>query len=155
MRSDEVAGLKKFKFQLAALLKVTKMKKEQAEIAFAEAVQNLEIQRKALADFEAELKQGMEDYYYLQNDKITVDRLMSYGTYFDRMRKQIASQEEVIVVAEERRTACLELLKATMNKLKSIEQLKEKRFAEFKSQQLFEEQKELDEIGLQLYTRVR
>ena len=40
-----------------------------------------------------------------------------------------------------------------MNKLKSIEQLREKRLQQYKDAVLFEEQKMLDEIGLQLYMR--
>ena len=34
-----------------------------------------------------------------------------------------------------------------------LEQLKEKRLKEFKAEQLIEEQKELDEIGLQIHAR--
>ena len=34
--------MKKFRFQLETLLKVTRMKKEKAEVAFAEAVRKLE-----------------------------------------------------------------------------------------------------------------
>ena len=40
-----------------------------------------------------------------------------------------------------------------MNKLKSIEQLKAKRLQQYKEEALLEEQKLLDEIGLQLYMR--
>ena len=42
-----------------------------------------------------------------------------------------------------------------MSALKSIEKLKEKRFAEYKAEALQEEQKMLDEIGLQLTMRNR
>jgi|GEM_PF-3622158 len=34
--------MKKFRFQLETLLKVTRMKKEEAEVAFAEAVRRLD-----------------------------------------------------------------------------------------------------------------
>ena len=40
-----------------------------------------------------------------------------------------------------------------MNELKSIEQLKEKRRREYIEEMLAEEQKMLDEIGLNLYMR--
>ena len=40
-----------------------------------------------------------------------------------------------------------------MTYLKSIEQLKEKRWREYNEELLFEEQKMLDEIGLQLHMR--
>jgi len=49
----------------------------------------------------------------------------------------------------------LKELMEVMSYLKSIEQLKEKRFQEYKEQALFEEQKMLDEIGLQLAMRAR
>ena len=42
---------------------------------------------------------------------------------------------------------------AVMNKLKSIEQLKEKRLQQYMAEALQEEQKQLDEIGGQLYFR--
>ena len=42
-----------------------------------------------------------------------------------------------------------------MRSLKSIERLKEKRLAEYKEEALREEQKMLDEIGLQLTARNR
>ena len=44
-------------------------------------------------------------------------------------------------------------LVAVMNKLKSIEQLKEKRLQQYMAEALQEEQKQLDEIGGQLYFR--
>ena len=45
------------------------------------------------------------------------------------------------------------MLLQLMNKLKSIEQLKAKRLQQYKDEALLEEQKLLDEIGLQLYMR--
>lgn len=146
--------MKKFVFQLAALLKVTKMRKEQAEVKFAEATQFTNLQKKMMCQFQAELQQGLNDYYHLAMEKVTVDRLISYSSYFDRMKKQIEQQREIVREAEKKQAECLDLLRIAMNKLKSIEQLKEKRFAEFREEQLFEEQKELDEIGLQVYTRM-
>ena len=44
---------------------------------------------------------------------------------------------------------------AVMNKLKSIEQLREKRLQQYMSEALQEEQKQLDEIGGQLFFRNR
>ena len=44
---------------------------------------------------------------------------------------------------------------AVMNKLKSIEQLREKRLQQYMNEALQEEQKQLDEIGGQLFFRNR
>lgn len=146
--------MKKFKFRLEAVLKVAEIKKEQTEIAFAEATNALLAEQEKLKSYENELAQAMEDYYKIENKKITIELLTSYNTYFFRLRMQIQSQQTVILEAEKKRQACLEEFRAALNRLKSIEKLKQRRFAEFQEQELAEEQKMLDEIGLQIYTRV-
>ena len=55
--------------------------------------------------------------------------------------------------AQDTRQKRMRELVAIMNKLKSIEQLKEKRLREYMAELLYEEQKMLDEIGGQLYFR--
>jgi len=146
--------LKKFRFRLATVLKVSQIKKEQAEINFAEATNFLLQQMQSLAECENELSQGMQNYYNMENQSVTIDKLTSYGTYFDRMRNQIQRQQQAIVDAEENKREKLEILQVAMSKLKTIEQLRDKRFEEYQKEQIFEEQKELDEIGLQIYTRM-
>ena len=54
---------------------------------------------------------------------------------------------------KKKRQERLDEFQEALNKLKTIEQLKEKRLKEFKAEQLIEEQKELDEIGLQIHAR--
>ncbi len=147
--------MKKFKFRLAAVLKVAQIKKEQAEIAFAKATNLLMQEQETLKSFELELAEGLKSYSEIENKKITIDLLTSYNTYFFRLRMQIENQQHVILEAEKARLECLETFKIALNKLKSIEQLKAKRFEEFKNEQLIEEQKELDEIGLQIHTRAK
>ncbi|MBP2629404.1 MAG: flagellar export protein FliJ [Firmicutes bacterium] len=146
--------MKKFRFRLATVLKVSQIKKEQAEINFAEATNFLLQQMQSLAECENELSQGMQNYYNMENQSVTIDKLTSYGTYFDRMRNQIQRQQQAIVDAEENKREKLEILQVAMSKLKTIEQLRDKRFEEYQKEQIFEEQKELDEIGLQIYTRM-
>ena len=146
--------MKKFRFRLATVLKVSQIKKEQAEIDFATASNFLLNQQQLLADFENELSQEMQNYYSMANQRVTIEKLTSYGSYFDRMRNQIQRQQQTIVEAEANRKEKLELLQMAMSKLKTIEQLRDKCFEDFQKEQLLEEQKELDEIGLQIYTRM-
>ncbi len=61
----------------------------------------------------------------------------------------------MILQANAVRQKALKVLMEQMSALKSIEKLKEKRFAEYKAEALQEEQKMLDEIGLQLTMRNR
>jgi flagellar FliJ protein len=146
--------MKKFKFKLDALLKVTKMKKDQAEISFAEAVQQLKERKLFMAKLQEEMSQGLSDYNRLtEGAKITVGTLMTYNSFFAWKREQIELQDQAILDSKAMRSKRLKELMELRNRLKAIEQLRQKRLEEFKQQQLFEEQKELDEIGLQIYTR--
>ena len=138
--------MKKFKFRLTAVLKVAQIKKERAEIAFAEATNALIKEKESLKIFELELEAGLKSYEEIENQKITIGLLTSYNTYFFRLRTQIEQQKHVINEAEKKRQERLDEFQEALNKLKTIEQLKEKRLEEFKAEQLIEEQKEL-EIG--------
>ena len=145
--------MKKFKFRFSAVLKVAQIKKERAEIAFAEATNALIKEKESLKVFELELEAGLKSYEEIENQKITIGLLTSYNTYFFRLRTQIEQQKHVINEAEKKRQERLDEFQEALNKLKTIEQLKEKRLKEFKAEQLIEEQKELDEIGLQIHAR--
>ena len=149
--------MKKFKFQLETLLKVTRMKKEKAEVAFAEAVRRLEEARAHQRQLLEEMAQGQRDYEELSKTgtRIKIGRLMSFKRVFGWKRQQIEDQQQVILLANAERQKRLRLLMEQMSALKSIEKLREKRLEEYKAEALREEQKMLDEIGLQLTMRNR
>ena len=149
--------MKKFKFQLETLLKVTRMKKEEAEVAFAKAVRTLEEARTYQRQLLEEMQQGQLDYENLSKEgtRIKIGTLMSFNQFFGWKRQQIEDQQQVILQANAERQKRLKVLMEQMSALKSIEKLKEKRLAEYKAEVLQEEQKMLDEIGLQLTMRNR
>ncbi len=113
--------MKKFKFQLETLLKVTKRKKDDAEQQFAESSRKLEEYRAQLQVLMRELSEGQAEFAEKTSagKTITVDVIMMYNQFFNWKRHQI----------------------------------EEKRLNEYNAELLFEEQKMLDEIGLQLSMR--
>ena len=149
--------MKKFRFQLETLLKVTRMKKEEAEVAFAEAVRRLDEARACQRRLLEEMTQGQRDYEELSKEgtRIKIGRLMSFNQFFGWKRQQIEDQQQVILRANAVRQKALKVLMEQMSALKSIEKLREKRLAEYKAEALREEQKMLDENGLQLTMRNR
>ena len=149
--------MKKFRFQLETLLKVTRMKKEEAEVAFAKAVRALEEERAYQRQLLEEMAQGQRDYEKISKEgtHIKIGRLMSFNQFFGWKRQQIEDQQQVILRANAVRQKALKVLMEQMSALKSIEKLREKRLAEYKAEALQEEQKMLDEIGLQLTMRNR
>ena len=147
--------MKKFKFQLETLLKVTKRKKDDAEMQFAEASRYLEECRAKLQELLREMKEIQEEFAALTSEgkTITIGRIMIYNQLFNWKRTQIEQQQQVILKATQDKQQKLKALMKLMTYLKSIEQLKEKRLSEYNAQVLSEEQKTLDEIGLQLSMR--
>lgn len=146
--------MKKFKFQLEAVLKVTKLKKERAEIAFAEAVDFLYKQQELLKKQQSELADAYNEYNKIAlSGKVNVSMLSMYSSYFDFLKKSIQKQEQTVNEAEQAKQAKLQELQYEMSRLESIEKLKEKRKQEYWADVMAEEQKSLDEIGLQIYVR--
>lgn len=147
--------MKKFKFQLETLLKVTRMKKEDAEVAFAEASRKLEEAREGMNTLLAEMQQGQHDYEALSKEgtRVTIGKLMAFNSFFAWKREQIEMQQNILLQLRGEKQKKLKALMDIMSYLKSIEQLKEKRLQEYQAEALAEEQKMLDEIGLQLTMR--
>ena len=147
--------MKKFKFQLETLLKVTKRKKDDAEMKFAEASRYLEECRAKLQTLMRELQEVQEEFLESTGvgRTISIGRIVMYNQFIDWKRKQIEQQQQVVLKATQEKQQKLKILMKILTYLKSIEQLKEKRFNEYKAEMLAEEQKTLDEIGLQLAMR--
>lgn len=145
--------MKKFKFSLAAVFKVTKIRKEQAEAKFGEAVQYLAEQRRIMDELINNYEKSLDDYRERQSRKLTVYILIEYSNYLEQLKQRMQQQQQVIAEAEQVKDERLAVLRAAMNKLKAIQKLYDKRWADFMAAELTEEQKQIDEIGLQLYGR--
>ena len=115
--------MKRFRFQLETLLKVTRMKKEEAEVAFAKAVRALEEERAYQRQLLEEMAQGQRDYEELSKEgtHIKIGRLMSFNRFFGWKRQQIEEQQQVILQANAVRQKALKVLMEQMSALKSIE----------------------------------
>ena len=149
--------MKKFKFQLETLLRVTRRKKDDAEREFAEASRKVEEARAGLNTLMMEMQKGQHDYDALSQEgvRVTVGRLMAFNSFFAWKREQIEMQQNILLQMKAEKQAKLKALMEVMSYLKSIEQLKERRWQEYQNEALQEEQKMLDEIGLQLTMRRR
>ncbi len=149
--------MKKFKFQLETLLRVTRRKKDDAEREFAEASRRLEEAREGLSTLLDEMQKGQRDYDALSQEgvRVTVGRLMTFNSFFAWKREQIEMQQGIVLQMKSEKQKKLKALMEVMSYLKSIEQLKERRYQEYQAEALQEEQKMLDEIGLQLTMRRR
>ena len=146
--------MKRFRFRLEVLLGVRRRKCDEAKLALAEASRRVqetvddlrklwEERTEAMAWFTAQQSQG----------KLTAAVLPLYDAY------QISSynrERELVVEKEARELArqdCLLKLEEAVKQLKAVETLKETQYQQYLYESLLEEQKILDEIGMQLYLR--
>ena len=90
-----------------------------------------------------------------QSKRQTIDTLKNYYFYFDKLNVSITVQQEQVEAADQQRCQCLTELAAATTKLKLVEKLKEKRLAEYKAEMLQQDQKLLDELGMQVFMRNR
>lgn len=145
--------MKKFRFRLDTLLKVRQMQKEQAQLAYAAETNRLVSAQSLLEQTEQQLLNSMASFQVSGDKLISIEVLNTYHSYFAKIREDIAGQTEQVVQVELAQQKCLMSLNGAINKLKVIENLRGKRFAEFKAAMLHEEQQQLDELGMQLYGR--
>ena len=103
-----------------------------------------------------EMKKGQDEYAALvtgEGKTVTIGVIMTYNTFFGWKRQQIEHQQRAIIDCMNEKQKRLKVLMKLMTELKSIEQLKEKRLREYNKEVLREEQKMLDELGLQMVIR--
>ena len=145
--------MKKFKFQLATLLKVSERKKDQAQIIFADATHQLLTEEEKMQSVLESYENCLQNYYEVTKKSIGIDELKTYAIYFEKLQNDIKKQQEKVNEAIGYKNECLKNLEVEIGKLKTIEQLKDKKMEEYKTDLLQTEQKELDEIGLQIFKR--
>lgn len=145
--------MKKFKFRLEALLKVRQMQKEQAEINFATATTKYLSEKGKVSCLEEQITSNIESFNTLQNQRFNIERIKSHYYYLSKLKNELVQQKEILLQAELEQKKCLQALEDAMKNLNIIEKLKFKRFEQFKSEILHEEQQYLDDLGIQVYTR--
>jgi flagellar FliJ protein len=144
--------MRKFQFRLQTLLKLREIQEKQAKVALAEATNRLLGEKKTLREFEDQLTKSFDLFRLEQKQKSTVDMLKMFHNYFDKMKEDIHKQQMAVTNAEQCRLECLQLLEKAMKSRQLVEKFHEKRLDEYNAEVLREEQKLLDEIGIQIYS---
>lgn len=146
--------MQKFQFRLETLLKYRRLQEEQAQVKFAQATQKLLAEQAILNDLQAKLEANhLLMRQKQQESSLTVEQFLIIQRYEERLKDRIAIQAQEVKKAEVQRDRCLEILTGCMKKRKLVEKLKERRWTQYQAETLQEEQKYLDEIGVQTFVR--
>ncbi|HWQ61249.1 MAG TPA: flagellar export protein FliJ [Negativicutes bacterium] len=145
--------MRPFQFRLETLLKFRRLQEEQAQIRLAEATAAFVAEQELLAALEDDLSGHVADYRRRMREPVTVSTLKMLRDYYDKLKGDIACQQERVDAAAQKRRECLAVLEEAAKARKLVEKLKEKRLAQYQAEALLEEQKLLDELGLQAFSR--
>lgn len=145
--------MKRFRFSLETLLSYRKLRVDQAQTKLASASLALQAEQQQLRLLVAEAEQLTELLRNVQQQPVTVEELMICNTYSEALKQKITRQHAVVQQAEQYHFECQSQLLAAVKQHKLVNILKEKRLTQYQIQLLAQEQKGLDEIGLQIYVR--
>lgn len=148
--------MKRFQFRLETLLKFRGMQKDNAQQQLAQATQNLQRAQTVLQQLYEQLATEQAEFQRQQlTERVTVDWLMMFTYYFEKMDIDIANQQEQVRMAEAAYKESLKQLEEAVKKYKAVKNLREKRLQQYNIEVLAEEQKQLDEMGAQIFLRVK
>jgi len=140
-----------FEFDLQVLLDARQANEEKTQMALAESLRELGLQKELLNDIRDRHLQMVTEYYALEGHPVESFRLILYREKIAEYHDQEMAQEERCRLAEEdvakKRLALIEAAKQR----KIMELLKEKKFLEYRQELSAKEIKELDEAAILRY----
>ena len=145
--------MRRYQFRLQTLLNYRKMLTNQAQAELGRAVKEWQMQVDILNSLTIDNENVEAQLRKIQQKPVAIDELLDCHTYGALIKHKIQQQRERVQSAERYCSECRAKLAETMKHEKLVQKLKEKRLAQYKEELLCQEQKDLDEIGLQLYTR--
>ncbi len=145
--------MRPFQFRLETLLKFRHMQEEQAQIRLAEATARYVAERDALTALQSSLTGHMDNFRNQLSEPITVAILKVLRDYADKLKGDISAQALKVEAADHSRRECIAALEEAAKARKLVEKLREKKLAQYQAEALLEEQKLLDELGLQAFSR--
>lgn len=148
-----VKDVRPFHFRLETLLKYRRLLEGQAQIKLAQATAEYMAEHDRLAALRSEL-QNQEARFREESQKpLTIAAFKIFQQYHDKLDRDISQQLVKVQTADTKRRECIAALEEAVKARKLVEKLREKRLAQYHAENLQEEQKVLDELGLQAFVR--
>ncbi len=145
--------MKKFVFRLEALLKIRRMKEDEAKQAVTEAIHRYLVEEKKLRELIAKKEDCCNQFKRKQNDIQTIETLKNYLFYIDKISEDVESQKIMLQIADKEKKNALKILVEASRERDLLDKLKEKQYDEYRNEILKQEQDLLDEQGLQAFMK--
>lgn len=144
----------RFHFNLERLKNLRERLEEDAKRIFLEATAERIKAENALVEINKKIKDENNRYLYeISNNLINIQEIQQWRSYLESLEKERIRLGEVyrqkVAIEEEKRQNYLEARKERL----ILEKLKERKFEEYKIEFQREENRNLDEIGIQMFYR--
>ena len=144
----------KFTFRLESILSIKLKLEEQAKMEFGAAKLKLNEEQDKLDGLFTKKSEYEEELKKLYSDDLDVKRINVTARAIDIVDEQIKVQKYAVKRAEKQVDLATQKLNTVMQERKSMEKLKENRFAEYMREYNEEESKQTDELISYQYGRV-
>jgi flagellar FliJ protein len=145
--------MKPFKFRLQKLLEFREMEEEQNQLAFGRVQAEYKFALDELQRLIQQRDTAVDLFCKKQKNGLKIEEFKLFQNYFDKFNEDIQNQRQKIEKIQAILHEKQKLLIEAVQKRKIVEKFKEKRFNQYYSQQLQDEQKMIDEVGTQAFVR--
>ncbi|WJQ79391.1 flagellar export protein FliJ [Brevibacillus brevis] len=142
-----------FQFHLQKVLDLKEKEKEQAEWAFGKSIQRKNEEEWKLSQLTEHHDEMTLKLQEVQMQTCSAAQLISITQYQQTVARSIQNQQRTLHGCEQDVERCQSRLTERMKESQLWQRLREKSLHQFLDDQKQREQKELDEIGTQLYLR--
>ncbi|GAB6189347.1 flagellar export protein FliJ [Marinitoga arctica] len=144
----------RFHFSLERLRNLKEHLEEDAKRIFLEATAERIKAEKELIDINNKIKEENEKFIYqISNNLITIQEIQQWRSYLEALEKEKIKLGEIyrkkVAEEEEKRQMYLEARKERI----ILDKLKERKYEEYKLEYQRKENRDLDEIGIQMFFR--
>ncbi|RMH56217.1 MAG: flagellar export protein FliJ [Candidatus Hydrogenedentota bacterium] len=145
----------RFRFRLERVLSVRRHEEDREKLRFAVAVRNLEEARKNLRATREELRRAVEKGAAVAAARPTIEDLVRDYEYRAALLRREERETKAVEEAQERYEEARRYLIEARKKRRLLERLRERRFEEWREEEIRREQEELDEMGVAGFRRLR
>jgi flagellar FliJ protein len=145
--------VKGFQFQLQKVLDLKEKEKEQAEWAFGKSVQMKNEEEGKLVRLYEHRDDMAQMLVKAQEQACSASQLIMISQYRQSVERTIRHQRQTVQGLELEVERCQVRLRERMKESQLWQRLRERSLEQFREEEKAREQKELDEIGTQLYLR--
>ncbi|MCZ6680725.1 MAG: flagellar export protein FliJ [Candidatus Poribacteria bacterium] len=143
--------MKKYRFNLEAVLQQRKLIHEQKAREFSAAMHQLQVEARRLSEFRCQQSETLSAFRKKKQDGLTVRDSVLYLPYLDRLAEAEKAQAAVVAEVETRVKAAGKALEHARVQYEIMEKMKEKSRQTYNDQLKHEENRFLDEISTMRY----